>query len=251
MATQALSREQRLHRISWERRYFLGMGVLILLIAFIGFAPTYYLQPWLQGRTSAGLPATEVLVPLVHVHALLSTAWVLLFIVQSALVTTGNLRVHRRVGPAALGLAVAMVVTAWFTTQNGARLGHKPPGVPMEVFIVMPLSSIVLFVGFVGAAFLLRRRPAAHKRLMLIGTIAILVPAFARMHFNLFPAGAVGSLASQALLAIIALVADTAIQRRLHPAMAWGVGLLLASMPLRFVLTQTAAWKEFAAWFIG
>lgn len=251
MATLAPNREQRLQRIGWERRYFLIMGVLLLAIALVGFAPTYYLYPWLQGRTGFGAPAGEVLVPIVHAHALMFTAWLVLFIVQAALITTRNHRTHMRMGIAAVVLAAAVTVTAWLTSLNAARAGHIPRGVPAETFIAMPIFSVLLFAGFVGAAFLLRRRPAAHKRLMLLGTIAILAPAFARMHLGLFPAGPIGTLASQAVLAMFALVLDVAIQRRLHPAMGWGVAILLASMPVRFWLTTTEAWQPFAAWFLG
>jgi hypothetical protein len=36
-------------------------------------------------------------------------------------------------------------------------------------------------------------------------------------------------------------------RRRVHRAYVWGGALLMASVPLRMLISQTSAWKEFAA----
>jgi len=55
----------------YDRYFFAGMVVALLITAFADFAPTYYLA----GLTSAKLPA-----PIVHVHAVLQSAWMLLLL---------------------------------------------------------------------------------------------------------------------------------------------------------------------------
>jgi hypothetical protein len=81
-----------------DRLFYSSMAVVMALTVFAGFAPTYYL------RASFGAPVTvsgsAVLTPLVHVHAVLFSAWVLLFIAQTTPVAT------RRVSMARQGITV-------------------------------------------------------------------------------------------------------------------------------------------------
>ena len=62
----------------YDRYFFAGMVVALLITAFAGFTRTYYLA----GLSSAKLPA-----PIIHVHAVLQTAWILLLLVQMLLVS--------------------------------------------------------------------------------------------------------------------------------------------------------------------
>ena len=76
MATAAAGRHDRL--------FYGGMAVALALTVLGGFAATYYLR-FLDGgpkATFSGGPFTT----LVHAHGALFTAWMLLFIVQTALV---------------------------------------------------------------------------------------------------------------------------------------------------------------------
>ena len=70
-----------------EHRFFTGMGLVALLVALIGFAPSYYLRSF---------SAAEPLTTLVHLHGGLATAWLLLFIAQTSLVSAGRTDLHRR-----------------------------------------------------------------------------------------------------------------------------------------------------------
>ncbi len=49
---------------------------------------------------------------------------------------------------------------------------------------------------------------------------------------------------------VAAPLADLLSGRRPHPISLWGGLLLVASMPLRFAVAQTAAWHQFARWLI-
>ncbi|MHB1233048.1 MAG: hypothetical protein ACYCZQ_10800 [Burkholderiales bacterium] len=53
-------------------------------------------------------------------------------------------------------------------------------------------------------------------------------------------------------LCVLSCVAyDTIKHRRLHPAFGWGVLLIVASQPLRLLLTGTSAWQRFAMWLVN
>ena len=59
-----------------DRWFFSSMGVAAALTVFWGFAPTYYL------RTSD----TPSLPPVLHLHGVVFTAWMVLYVVQTALI---------------------------------------------------------------------------------------------------------------------------------------------------------------------
>ena len=84
---------------------------------------------------------------------------------------------------------------------------------------------------------------------MVLATIGILGPATARLPFAFILATgppAYFGLADLVLLAFI--VYDLVVRRRVHPTYLWGGLLILASQPLRFVISGTAAWLSFAHW---
>ena len=77
-----------------ERRFFTGMAVGILVLALAGFARTYFLRPVLADPA----PPLPALPPLIHLHGLLFTAWVVLFLGQVRLVAVKRVALHRRLG---------------------------------------------------------------------------------------------------------------------------------------------------------
>jgi hypothetical protein len=47
------------------------------------------------------------------------------------------------------------------------------------------------------------------------------------------------------------LIYDVMTRRKVHPATIWGALLLVASQPLRLMLSGTPAWLAFAGWITG
>lgn len=224
-----------------QRRMYVASAIVFAAIAFIGFAPSYYLKAFF------GTPPLSLLV---HIHGLLFTTWLLLFIAQTFLVAAYRVDLHRRLGVASACFAVILVVVGWQTAVNAARLGHAPQGAPPLMFLVVPLFSLVVFVALLGAGLYLRRRNrAAHKRLLLLATLSLLAPPIARLPLDIIRQ--YGPLATFGLLGIVLLaciVIDTLKHRRLHPAMGWGALLIVLSLPIRLALGQTQAWLDFATW---
>jgi hypothetical protein len=67
------------------RLFYVWIAAACAVVAFGGFAPTYWLQ----------IPAgTFVGSPLVHVHGVLFSSWTLLLLSQTLLVANGRLRNH-------------------------------------------------------------------------------------------------------------------------------------------------------------
>jgi len=222
-----------------EHRFFTGMGLAALLIALIGFAPTYYLRSF---------SSIEPLTTLVHLHGGVATAWLLLFIAQSSLVAAGRTDLHRRVGPAGAALAVLVVLVGYVTAIEAARKGVTPPGGPPPLaFLAIPLGTLLSFAVLAGLALLWRRQRDTHRRLMLLATIAMLPPAFARLRW-LGGGGPPFAIGGTCLLVFICMAWDRRVQGRIHPAFLWGGGLLVLSLPLRFALTRSETWMGVARW---
>ena len=162
---------------------------------------------------------------IVHLHVVAYVGWLVLLAVQVALVRTRRLAVHKRLGWAALVLLPAMLILGPATAYYGVA---DNPYMPdkwiswLSVNYTNAVGSIVLLT----AGFLMRRNPAAHKRLMAMGTIAVTEPGFSRIWMDFLEArvgdGYVGFYISTyigTLLLVIAVgVYDLATRRRLHPA---------------------------------
>ncbi len=236
-----------------DRWFFNSMAVAAALVVFGGFAPTYYLK---------GLYATPILSPLRHLHGIVFTLWIVLFLAQTTLIAAGRTAVHRRLGMVGgllaaamlvVGAALAIAAAKYPSEQSVASVAQGFP--PPLVFLVIPLTDLAVFAVFIASGVYNRRKPDIHKRLMLLATIAILPAALGRL---VFPGGVLGFLGLPvspltltgltALFVGACLIHDRMALGRVHPASLWGGAFLLASQLLRLFVGGTAAWLTFARW---
>jgi hypothetical protein len=224
-----------------ERLFYTGMAVAFLFIVFAGFARTYYLRPYF---------VTPGLTPLLHLHGLVFTSWIVLLLAQTVLVATKRTAVHRRLGWAGAVIAVLMIVVGTTTAVVRAKEGAAPPGAASPLaFLTIPLGDMLVFALLVGAAFYYRRRTDVHKRLMLLATIAILPAAVARLPFDFMQQlGPFAFFWLPDLFILVCLLYDLLARGRPHRATVLGGLLVAVSHPLRFVVGGTQAWLSFAAW---
>jgi hypothetical protein len=244
------------------RWFYVWMAGACALIAFGGFAPTYWLQL---------APATFVGSPLLHLHGLLFSAWTLFFLAQTTFVARGKLGDHRSWGLAGISLATAMVIVGFAAADEVlARRLAAGFGDRARAFHIVSTSMAALFGVFVAAAIACVRRPEVHKRLMLLATITVLPPAIARVFYAVnvgVEAGlrpglggprTVESVLMSALVADLLIVAAMAYdwrkRGRVHPAYLIGGGIIVAVQFLRAPLSTTQGWyaiADFLARFSG
>jgi hypothetical protein len=218
-----------------RRLFYVGFATALALTAFVGFGPTYFFKPVVQ---------SPPLRPLAHVHALLFTSWIVLLLVQTTLVSVRRTDVHQKLGWIGVALAVLMVPVGAMLAIDSAGHGLAPPAMDPLTFMAIPLGALVLFTGFLTGAIAMRRRPALHKRLMLLATISIITPAIARFGFIGFrPLIALGL---TGLFVLAAIANDWRTDRRVHPVYIWGGLLILVSGPLRIAIGRTEMWHAFA-----
>lgn len=223
------------------RYFYVLLAVVAAAIVFAGFSRTFFLN-WLFAKRD--------LSPLYFLHGIAFSSWIALFVIQTWLVASDRTSVHRRLGVMGGFLAALMVIVGLTIAVHAARYGFLTPGLPPPlIFFVIPFFDILVFSILVGAALYYRRKPATHKRLMLVATISILPSAFARIPLALITAALPTSgFALADAIVLRCVLYDVAANRRLHRAYLWGGLLFALSFPLRMLLAGTAAWMTFARW---
>jgi uncharacterized membrane protein YozB (DUF420 family) len=231
-----------------DRTFYSSMSVVLALTVLAGFGPTYYLRFFSGGpdATITGGPFTS----LIHLHGALFSAWVALFIVQTALIARRRVATHRRLGIAGAFLAAAMVVAGTVTAVRTAARGGAPPGADPLAFLAIPIFDMVLFSLFVILALARRREPEAHKRLMLLAYISIMVAAVARIP-GVLALGPPAFFGLTFLFVVAGILYDRFSRGCIHPVYVWGGIVFLASIPLRLAVSTTAIWQSLAGMLAG
>jgi hypothetical protein len=227
-----------------ERPLYSAAALVAALVVLAGFAPSYYLKSVFGAADLSTLK---------HVHGVVMTSWFVLFFVQARLAATGRIAIHRQLGLAGIFLAVLVVAIGTTLGIAAAKAGVTPvPGVSPLAFLVLPIGEMVAFAVLFTAAISLRKRTDYHKRLMLLASLAMLAPAFARLPTQALGLSGPPVFFAMTDLTIIGCIAyDTVRNRRLHPAFAGGLAFIVVVQFGRLVLSQTALWGRFAAWLVG
>ncbi len=223
-----------------DRKFYTAMAIAMLFTALVGFSRTYFL-----GLLSGHAKTTTGRVPnfTVHVHALLFMSWLVLFIVQTRLVATYRVKVHRKLGYFAVALAAAMILVGGRTAVEAARLGAVPPGANPWNFIAIPFGDITTFAGFFLGAVLWRNHKDKHKRLMILASTCLMAAPLVRLPGVMLvsPLVAYGLML---LFPIAAAVYDWRSRGRVHPVYWWGLALLVLGIWVRVVLLGSPSWQH-------
>lgn len=225
-----------------EHRFYSGFALCILLTVLLGFSRSFYLKP-----AFPDIPAPPE--PVFLLHGVVFSAWILLLVLQTHLIAAGRPGLHRALGSAGAVLLAAIVPLGIYAGLIAARRPGGFIGVPVPPlqFLIVPMTSLVLFVGFVVWALLRRRDTQCHKRAMLLGTLQMATPAIARWP-GLAPFGPPMFFGITDLFLIAMALFDFRSHRRLHPVTLWGGLLTVAAQPAQLVLSGSEAWLGFARW---
>jgi hypothetical protein len=216
-----------------RRKFYVVLAVLMLLLIFIGFWPSYY-GPLMEGRAEAPL--------LLHVHGVIYIGWMALLIVQVTLAARGQIRTHRALGQVGIGYGALVWVVGLIVSFAAPAFNVNSGEWTVDqaaAFIPIPLGDMVLFGSFFLAAVLNRNKPELHKRLMLLATMAILFAAAFRLQ-NAGVSIPVAIVVWYVPLAI-AMVYDLVQRGRVH--MLYVVGAIVMGLALlRLPFGNTEAW---------
>jgi hypothetical protein len=224
-----------------DRLFFTGMGLFVAVVVFAGFARTYYLSHWLHAPTR-----TPAITPLLHLHALVFSLWILLGVAQPALIASGRPALHRRLGYAGAALAAAVWALGNLAAIEAMKSGYKELGDPYA-FYAVTFFSIQAFGVIVALGILCRGEADTHKRLMLLSSASILEAAIGRLPLRLVVETAPLSFYLGANVIIAAGACYDLVSRgRIHPVWLWGGGALIASQLFRLAIMHSALWLAFA-----
>lgn len=221
-----------------RRRVFLPAALVGTILAVVGFWRTYF------GPLIAGTVHEPTII---HIHAAVMVTWLALFIAQVWFAASGRVRLHLSVGPWVMGYGVVVVVAGLLAISEAfaARLATGDV-FGAQRWLFGTLRDVTFFVPFLAAGWVYRKRPEIHKRVMLVATTILVLPAVSRMTFLGAPVALWKFMLVWPLPVYLAMVHDYRTKRRVHAVYVIGIAAML-TMRLVLPLSRSAAWQAVAA----
>lgn len=174
-----------------DRWIYVFMAASFIVIVLAGFIPDSLTKIELV-KTGQRPPFPFVL----HLHAILMGAFLLLLLAQTTLAATGRQNYHQRLGLTAMVLAPALVVvgfilvpTIYYQVWNAAQIGPLEAQEKLQEAVrrrentmLLQLRTGILFSLFLVIALRARTRDAGlHKRMMILAVASTLGAGFSRI----------------------------------------------------------------------
>jgi FtsH-binding integral membrane protein len=110
------------------------------------------------------------------------------------------------------------------------------------------MTDMLIFATLVFFAFRARSNPPAHKRLILVATIALMIAAVARWPLALVHRNPIRATLLTYIFLLILVGYDIWSTRKVHRATLWAGAFLIFVQQIRIPIGKTAAWQAFASW---
>jgi hypothetical protein len=220
--------------------FYFFMSLLVAAVVIYGFSHT------VDQNLVHATPARPWLL---WVHGSLFSAWVAFFILQSALVRTRNVPIHRLLGWFGAALAIAMTVVG-FTTAIVMRrfdMRFEPPEIAQPAgFLIVPFWDITCFTVLFWLAVSWRRKPEMHRRLMLIATCVLTAAAWGRMPNQTF--AFVWFYSGVDALILLGVVRDLFVMKKVHRVYWYALPVLIVGQVfvMRTLLSGAPWWTRIA-----
>ena len=228
-----------------DRRFYFIMSLIIAGVVAAGFSLTISARLF---HPSSPRPI------ILYVHAALFSGWIVLFITQTALIWTRNVKLHRKLGLRAIPLGVAIPIVGVWTALAMGRLHvqHRDMGdTDAAQFLIVSLYDMVAFTIPFACAVYWRKKPEFHRRLMMIATCALTSAAIGR----LIPVTASDEwiYIGVDLLILLVVGCDFMATKRIHPVYLYGLPALLLgqTITLYLDLSRSREWLAIAHRLIG
>jgi len=215
-----------------DKYFYLAMSLLMIGIVVWGFGHTVK-----DVLFHPAVPRPAIL----WVHSAVFSGWLLLFLLQSALVRSHNVRLHRTIGWFVAGAGAAMVplgiVTAIVLGRFDIRVLHEAGA---DVFEFISFGDVATFTVWLALGILWRRKPALHKPVFFIATCGLIGAAFGRVPWIF-----THMLMYVCVDAVICLgvLRDLIVDRRIHRVYLIGLPLLaVAQYGIVYMITTPPQW---------
>jgi len=242
-----------------DRNFFLLLLMLIWAALVSGFGYDM-VQLNMKGKLHFSL--------VVHLHAAAYTGWLVLFTAQILLVRTKNLALHKKLGLVSLGLIPLMVLFGILTVFIVAKRDYGTPNSDLH-FICVQFGNLLMFSSLAGVGIYLRKNYVVHKRLMLLATLVLTEPGFARwFSFKIAPFFGdyfwnyktvsqgygrfwIFEVLPQLILILAIGVYDLVTRKQLNKAYLWGLLFFVLVTGIEGVLYYSDTWFTMMKQMIG
>jgi FtsH-binding integral membrane protein len=216
------------------RRYFyFSMSLLIAALVVWGFSHT------VDANLLHANPPRPLLL---WVHGAIFSAWLVFYVVQSALVRAQKVSVHRFLGWFGGALAAVMVALGFAIAVIMARFdGVVLHQADADAFLSIPFWAISTFGACMALAIYWRKRPEYHRRLIFLANCGLLAAGLDRFDFVFYHNLAFPILD---LLIVLGMVRDWSVDRRVHKVYFYGLPLLIVAQSL-----AVFAWRVNPRWW--
>jgi hypothetical protein len=157
-------------RVRFRLTFSFVMALLMAAITIYGFSQT----------TGDNLIHPSIPRPrLLYMHAVVMGTWLSIYILQTGLVASWNVKLHQQLGPIwiAVGAALPIIGVATGIVMRRFDIIHYHESAS---FIAVILWDMVAFSTLLLLAVLWRKRPEFHRRLMFLATCGLMDAGFGR-----------------------------------------------------------------------
>lgn len=220
-----------------DRYFYFVMSLVFAGLVIEGFGPT--LDEKLVHPVVA--PPT-----ILWYHGVVFSAWLIFYILQTALVRTRNVSIHRTIGWAGAALVVIMLPLGLATGVQMVHFEIYQLHVPNRwSFLAVPFFDVGSFALCIALAIWWRKKPELHRRLVYFGTSALLVAAFARLDHAYMRAHSSFYLGADALI-VLAMIRDQLVNGRVHKVYRVGLPVYIVAQIIVVYL-----WRGGPGWWVS
>jgi hypothetical protein len=217
-----------------DRYFYFFLSLVAAGIVVVGFSQTA------DGNLFHAAPPRPVLL---WIHGAAFSAWVVFFILQSALVRVRKVSVHRTLGWFGAVLGAVMVTLGCVIAVVMGRFDALQLHRPDPAFLSIPFFDMASFGTLLGLAIVWRGKPEWHRRLLVLATCGLLGAAVARYDYvfnhNLF------YVCVDAVM-LLGVARDLLVDRRVHNVYLYAIPALVIWQNLAIYL-----WHGAPRWWLS
>jgi len=160
------------HSVFWSQYFYFFMSLLVAAVIVYGFSRTID-----QNLIHPKIPRPKLL----YFHAALFTGWLVFFMLQSLLIRTHNVPMHRMIGwfGGAMGALIPLVGVATAVTMTRFDMTQLKMN-NADADMIVPMWDMVAFTPAFVLAIYWRKKSEFHRRLILIATCTLTAAGWGR-----------------------------------------------------------------------
>jgi hypothetical protein len=219
----------------------------MLALTIVGFSKFL-----LHGIEADGAPILPAIETLVIIHGVALLLWIVIFFVQSVLIAVKNRKLHMTLGWGGVAVAVVAVLTSPVMATKAVRLQSTVHLFDMSYpqFMLVMYTEVLAFAVFVALAVAYRKKPAIHRSMVVLATLAVISGSTSRIDvlFNAFGGhGWPGLFGVPLALGAVILAARILVDHRFNSPFAAGYAALGAAYIIVFGVATGPWWTQTVA----